>query len=58
MAAKTDNAIPTHLLVRHARVRESLLKAKLDGILLTTPADLGYVTGSSWEDDHISITIG
>lgn len=62
MAAKTDNAIPTHLLVRHARVRESLLKAKLDGILLTTPADLGYVTGTSWEDsiiylDHDRLTI-
>ncbi|MCS7033403.1 MAG: aminopeptidase P family N-terminal domain-containing protein, partial [Phycisphaerae bacterium] len=50
MKRRKESGIPTHLLVRHARIRESLLSRKLDAILLTAPADVGYVTGVPWDD--------
>lgn len=52
MAKRTASpaGVPAHLPPRHARIRSALLSKRLDGIILTTPADLGYVTGVAWED--------
>lgn len=48
--APSRDDVPHHLLTRHARIRVALQHKRLDGILLTTAADLAYVTGHAWED--------
>jgi len=50
MSKATASSVSPHLQVRHASVRAALVANKVDAILLTAPADLGYVTGVSWED--------
>lgn len=48
--------VPAHLPPRHARIRSALSSKRLDAIVLTTPADLGYVTGIAWEDTYGVLT--
>src|SRR5438067_10429797 len=46
----------SYLKTRHQAVLKAMKALKLDGILLTTPADLGYLTGFTGDDSVGVIT--
>ncbi|HRK30879.1 MAG TPA: Xaa-Pro peptidase family protein [Tepidisphaeraceae bacterium] len=50
MTKKRAPGLPAPLITRRHRVRAAMAENQLDAILLTSSADLGYLTGISWED--------
>ena len=45
-----------YLKVRHKNVRDAMKEMQLDGIMLTHPADIAYLTNFSGEDSVALIT--
>lgn len=50
MARTKGSDCPTHLQVRHARIREAFPAHKIDAIVLNSAADIGYITGHPFDD--------
>ena len=52
----TQSSVPTHYADRLARLRKGIRSAGVDGLLITNPSDIRYLTPFSGEDSHAIVT--